>query len=196
MSHLALLLCYKNLIYYFIKNRIFEVVEYIYYYCKHNDFSVRYNSVSLNIMEGGIVMYYLNVPEMEVNNSWGEWEERNRIFKGTLRELVKALDDADWLVKAGTTSNQCKWYKIYGIAVTSDNHIVPVIYDGRFMSPVLVNEEMVAIGNYGTPVASDKIFGAIKRWNTQYAVVTEWGPKPFVKVVNKDDFYEYEEECI
>lgn len=141
-------------------------------------------------------MYYLNIPEMEVNNSWGEWEERNRIFKGTLRELVKSLDDMDWYIPVGQTSNCRKGYKIYGIAVTSDDHIIPVIYDGRFMTPCLVNMDMVAIGNYGTPVASDTIFGAIKRWNTQYAVRTEFGPRPFVKVINKDDLYEYEEECI
>lgn len=147
-------------------------------------------------MEGGIVMYYLNVPEVNVNNSWGDWEDRMNIFKGSLEELVIALDKVDWCIGAGDTSNQCTDYKIYGIAITSDDHIIPVIYNGTFMSPVLVNRDMVAIGNYGTPVASESIFGAIKRWNTQYAVRTEYSPEPFVKIIHRDDFYEYEEECI
>lgn len=141
-------------------------------------------------------MYYLNVPQQQVNNSWGEWETRMNIFQGSLEELVRALDNIDWYIPAGSTSNQCKGYKIYGIAVTSDDHIIPVIYQYGFMSPVLVDKNMVAIGNYGTPVASDNIYGAIKRWNTQYAIRTEYGPRPFVKVINKDDLYEYEEECI
>ena len=72
-------------------------------------------------------MYYLNIPEQHVNNSWGYWEDSMNIFKGTLEELVVALNKVDWCIGAGDTSNQCTDYKIYGIAITSDNHIIPVI---------------------------------------------------------------------
>lgn len=80
-------------------------------------------------------MYYLNIPEQHVNNSWGYWEDSMNIFKGTLEELVVALNNKDWYIPVGNTSNCRKGYKIYGIAVTSDDHIIPVIYDGRFMTP-------------------------------------------------------------
>lgn len=110
--------------------------------------------------------------ELVVNNQWGHWEESQNVFKGEVSELTDALGKTGWVIDAGDTSNYQKSYKLDGVIVTENNHIVPYIWQqtstGNFLVPCLVNQNLVAIGNYGTPQRANTLEEAVEKWNREY----------------------------
>lgn len=107
-----------------------------------------------------------------INNEWGRWETKNGVFKGTLNELTNALGKVGWVVDAGETSNCDKTYRLDGVIITEGNRMVPYIEQtcsrGRFLVPCLINQDLVAIGNYGTPQRGATLEEAVDAWNREY----------------------------
>ena len=110
--------------------------------------------------------------KVTINNLWHSWEESQGVFKGELCDLTNALGRVGWKVDAGDTSNYQNTYKLDGVIITDDNHMVPYIWQetarGNFLVPLLVNQELVTIGNYGTPQRGETLEEAVKAWNEEY----------------------------
>ena len=110
--------------------------------------------------------------QVTINNLWHSWEESQGVFKGQLFDLTNALGKVGWKVDAGDTSNCQSEYKLDGIIITDDDHMVPYIWQetsrGNFLVPLLVSQDLVAIGNYGTPARGTTIDEAVKAWNEEY----------------------------
>lgn len=110
--------------------------------------------------------------DLVINNEWGRWETDNRVFKGTLNELTDSLGKTGWVIDAGDTSNYQKSYKLDGVLITREGHMVPYIWQetsrGNFLVPCLINQDLVAIGNYGTPQRANTLEEAVDKWNSEY----------------------------
>lgn len=107
-----------------------------------------------------------------INNLWHAWAESQGVFKGQLFDLTDALGRVGWVIDAGGTSNYEKSYKLDGVLITREGHMVPYIWQetsrGNFLVPCLINQDLVAIGNYGTPQRANTLEEAVDKWNSEY----------------------------
>lgn len=115
---------------------------------------------------------HVTTPHVTINNSWGHWEESHNVFKGELFDLTNALGMVGWVIDAGDTSNYQKSYKLDGVIITQEGHMVPYIWQkttrGNFLVPLLISQDLVAIRNYGTPVRGETLDQAVEAWNKEY----------------------------